>query len=90
MPWQNTMKLHGQTCSGCRVSLNCMLSLRVASTGRESCPRADCATTCMGSFTQGFKKKRKTTNTRGGMYPLEELQSFPVPHTTYYIPYKLV
>ena len=90
MPWQTTIQLQGQTYLGCRVSLNCMWSHSVESKGRERDPHADCATPCISTFTQGFNKIRKTTKTRGGVYPVEVLQSFPLPHNTYCILYKLV
>ena len=90
MPWQTTIQLQGLTSLECGVSLNCMWSRRMETKGREDNPHADCATPCMGTFTQGFKKIRKTTKTKGGMYPVEVLQSFSLPHTTYCILYKLV
>ena len=61
VPWQTTIQLQGQTYLGCGVSLDCMWSHSVESKGKEDDPHADCATPCMGTFTQGLKKIRKTT-----------------------------
>ena len=57
MPWQTTIQLQGQTSLECWVSLKCMWFHKMESKGRSDDPPADRATPCIGTFTQGFKKK---------------------------------
>ena len=59
MPWQTTMKLQGQTYLGYGVSLNCMWCRIVESKERGCCPHDNCATPCMGTYTQRFKKHQE-------------------------------
>ena len=79
MPWQTTIQRQGQTYLGCGVPLNCMWSHSVESNGREKDPNPSLSDS----------KSQEDHKTRRG-YPVDVLQSFPLPHNTYCILYKLV